>query len=236
MEKMETLWGGIIMKTGPAFPLSTDSMVLADFADPGPRQKIADLGAGCGTLGLLLCGKYPDCAVTGIEIDPSAHAAALENIQRNALESRLTSRLADLRDVRALFAPGSFGMVISNPPYFTPGHGKSSQDPALRPARQEDACTLTQLFDAAAWLLPTGGKFCLVHRPERLADLIWEARQHQLEPKRLQMVRHSPQANYSLVLLQCRRGGKPGLQCLPDLVLYGADGAPTPETRKIYHL
>lgn len=236
MEKLETLWGGYTLAVGPAFPLSTDTMCLAAFTPVPPRCKAVDLGSGSGALGLLLCGKRPDCTVTGIELSPAAHEAALENIRRNQLENRLESRLGDIREIRGLLPAGQFSLVVSNPPYFTPGRGQPSPDPQRQSARASGTCPPAALFEAAAWLLPTGGKFCMVYRPERLTDLLWEARNHKLEPKRLRFVRHRTDSEASLVLLECRKGGGPGLKFDPDLVLYGPDGAPTPQTREIYHL
>ena len=103
-------------------------------------------------------------------------------------------------------------------------------------ARQESACTLSDVYQAASWLLRFGGDFFLVHRPERLADLMALGRQWNLEPKLLQLVRHRPASSASLVLLQCRKGAKPGLRLLPDLILFHPDGSPTSRYREIYHL
>ena len=99
-----------------AFPLSTDSMVLAHFARLPKNASVLDLGSGCGTLGLLLCSQDPVCRVTGIELTENAHLAAMENIRTNTLEARMNSICADLRSVSERFSPGSFSCCISNPP------------------------------------------------------------------------------------------------------------------------
>lgn len=208
-------------------------MVLADFVRLPKAAQVADLGSGGGTLGLLLCGRYPDCTVTGVELSQEAHQAALENIARNRLD-RLRSVLGDLRQVRTLLPGGAFSCVLSNPPYFS--GGLPSTGVAGVQARQESVCTLSDVYEAAAWLLRFGGSFFLVHRPERMADLMALGRAWSLEPKLLQLVRHSPASPASLVLLQCRRGAKPGLRLLPDLILFHSDGSPTSRYREIYHL
>lgn len=235
MAEFSQLWGGFTLDTAGSFPLSTDSILLADFAAPGPGDRIIDLGSGCGTLGLLLCGKSESCRVEGLELQPQAHTAALENIRRNGLEGRLSSRLGDLRQCRALYSAGSFSCAVSNPPYFPAGSGAAAQGCGAS-ARGEQACTLEEVFSAAAWLLRCGGRFFLVHRPERLADLMVLGRTHHLEVKRLRLVRHSPASRVSLVLAECRAGAKPGLTLLPELVLWDERGAPTPEQARIYHL
>lgn len=208
-------------------------MVLADFVRLPKAARVADLGSGGGALGLLLCGRYPDCTVTGVELCQEAHQAALENIARNRLD-RLRSVQGDLRQVRAMLPGGVFSCAVSNPPYFC--GGLPSTGVAGAQARQESACTLSDVYEAAAWLLRFGGDFFLVHRPERITDLMALGRQWRLEPKLMQLVRHKAAFPASLVLLQCRRGAKPGLRLLPDLILFHPDGSPTSRYREIYHL
>ncbi|MBP3660683.1 MAG: methyltransferase [Oscillospiraceae bacterium] len=224
---MEYLAKEYTWEPGGGFPLSTDSMVLADFVKLPKNARVLDLGSGCGTLGLLLCAKEKSCTVTGVELDSAAHDAALRNIERNGLADRLSSICADLRSM----PPDCFRICVSNPPYFS-GGARHSRTPI---ARQEDTCTPADLFAAAARSLCFGGDFFLVHKPDRLAQLCFEASAAGLEPKRLRMVRHRPGSPISLILLSCRRGGKPGLQ-IDELTLYHPDGTPTDDGRRIYHL
>ena len=213
----------------PGFPLSTDSMVLQDFVKLPKNAAVLDLGSGCGTLGLLLCARDSGCTVTGIELQEAAHAAAVENIARNGLSARLSSICADLRTMP--MEPGAYHVCVSNPPYFS-GGAAHSKNPT---ARQEDTCTPKELFAAASRALRWGGDFFLVHKPERLAQLCFEASSAGLEPKRLRLVRHRPDSPVSLILLSCRKGGKPGLQW-EELCLFNADGTPTADYRRIYHI
>ena len=226
---MEYIADHYTLDLGPGFPLSTDSMVLADFVKLPKNAAVLDLGSGCATLGLLLCARDRSCTVTGMELQEAAHAAAVENIARNGLEGRLSSICRDLRDMP--LAPGSFQVCVSNPPYFS-GGAAHSKNPT---ARQEDTCTPKDLFAAASRALRWGGDFFLIHKPERLAQLCFEASSHGLEPKRLRLVRHRPNAPVSLILLSCRRGGKPGLQW-EELCLYNQDGTPTADYKRIYNL
>lgn len=234
MEHVETLWNGVEMiQEDGAFRLGTDSVLLAQFLSLPKGAKVADLGSGCGTLGLLLCASDATCAVTGVELDERAHRLALENIARNGLEGRLSSILGDVRNVRALLPAGSFSCVISNPPYFPAGSGKVRAGNAA--ARSEETLPLRDLCAAAAYLLPSGGRFALVHRPERLCDLICAMRESGIEPKRIRFVRHSADSPVCLVLLEGRRGGKPGLTYLPDLCVFTPDGAETDDYRAACH-
>ena len=229
---MEYLPNGFTLELADGtFPLSTDSMVLSHFAKLPKNAKVLDLGSGCGTLGLLLCSKEETCTVTGLELNETAHAAAVENIRRNALQPRMESICADLRSVSERFSPGSFSCCISNPPYFSGGPASK----ATPLARREDACSPAELFQAAGWALKYGGDFFLVHRPERLAELIARASEQKLEAKRLCLLRHKADAPISLVLLQFRKGGKPGLSW-EEIILHNADGSPTSDYKEIYHI
>ena len=226
---MEYLPNGFTLRLcSGAFPLSTDSMCLAHFVRLPKRSRVLDLGSGCGTLGLLLCSRDSGSHVTGLELDACAHAQALENIRENVLENRMDSICTDLRT--APIPPGSFDVCVSNPPYFT--GGPASSTPL---ARRDDCCSIPELMDAAAQALKFGGDFFLVHKPERLAELISAASARNLEAKRLALVRHREGGRVALVLLQLRKGAKPGLTW-EDWILHHPDGTPTDLYQTIYHL
>ena len=228
---MEQLPNGYTLElTEGAFPLSTDSMLLAHFARLPRNAKILDLGSGCGTLGLLLCAKDDGCTVTGLELSCTAHEGALSNIQRNALEHRLSSICCDLRDLPADFT-GAFHCCVSNPPYFSGGPANL----ATPIARRDDCCRPEELFQSAAKALRYGGDFFLVHKPEKLAQLISCAAAVSLEAKTLTFVRHKEGGAITLILLQFRKGGKPGLQ-IHEHCLFDSLGAPTAYYREVYHI
>ncbi len=229
---MEQLHNGYTLEFSPgAFPLSTDSVALADFARTGRAAQVLDLGSGCGTLGLLLCARQSACRVTGIELDAQAHQMALKNAHANGIDDRLTSICANIADISTFVKAGSFSCCISNPPYFSAG----PQSKTLPLARRDDLCSMEVLMAAAAWALKYGGDFFLVHRPEKMAELIACASNHQLEPKRLRLLRHKQDGPVTLVLLQFRKGAKPGL-LWEEESLYSANGSPTAYYRELYHL
>ena len=229
---METLFNGFTLEIPPGgFPLSTDSMVLAHFIKLPRSAKILDLGSGCGTLGVLLCARDPACTVTGFELTEHAHRAAQENIRANGLQSRMESICADLRQIPEVLPQGSFSLCVSNPPYFS-GGPVSHRTPL---ARREDGCTLAELLKSAAWALKYGGDLYLVHRPERLGEIIAQAAPFRLEAKRLGLLRHAEGQRPNLILLQLRKGGKPGLSW-EEITLYDKSGIPTEEYRAIYHI
>ena len=229
---MEQLPHGLTMDIPEgSFPLSTDSMVLAHFVKLPKNAGVLDLGSGCGTLGLLLCAKDGTCTVTGIELTEEAHTAAEENIRCNALSHRLKSVCADLRDLSPEYRSGTFHCCISNPPYFSGGPAS-----AVTPlARREDCCSPEDLFRAAAQALRYGGNLYLVHKPERLAQLITCGARHNLEAKRLRLIHHKEGGPITLILLQFRKGGKPGL-IIDEHSLFDSHGCQTAYYREVYHI
>lgn len=212
----------------------TDSFLLSGFPRLKPGLKVCDLGSGSGLLAMLLLRREPSLCVTCVELSGPACRLAVLNAETNGLCGRLAVRQADLRDFSELPLAGSFDLVVCNPPYFPVGGGASAPGPGRRRVREEITCTLPEVCRAAAHLLRWGGIFCLVHRPERLVDLCWYLRSEKLEPKRLRMVQQMLGKAPSLLLLEGRRGGKPGLLTEPPLTLQEADGTPTGEVDTIY--
>lgn len=213
-------------------PPGLDSFLLASLPRLKPGMKVCDLGCGTGLLGLLLLQREPGLTVTGLDIQPGAVELGKLAAAENRLEDRLSFRLEDLRETT--LPAGSFDLAICNPPYFSPSSGLPPKGTARRTARTEETCTLGDMCRAAGRLLRWGGSFCLVHKPERLADLLCALRENGLEPKRLRFVCVWPERAPSLVLLEARRGGRPGLTVEPPLILENPDGSPTAELDRVY--
>ncbi|MGO5023808.1 tRNA1(Val) (adenine(37)-N6)-methyltransferase [Lawsonibacter sp. LCP25S3_G6] len=184
------------------FPLGGDSLSLGAFATVKPQWRVCDLGTGSGTLLLLLARRANELSLTGVELHPLSAQTARENLMQNELAGTIVE--GDLRT--APLPAGSFDLIISNPPYFPTGAGKSGGS-----ARSEECCTLDELCSAAARLVKNGGRFALCHRPERLTDVLCTLRKYHLEPKRLKLLSHSPGDPPSLILVEALRQGKPGL-------------------------
>lgn len=236
MSGFQELWpGGPVFAQAANFRLSTDSVLLADFIHTGGAARGIDLGCGSGILALLLLWRTEKLHMTGLELDREAAALAAENLERSGLGARGQVLTGDIRQHRELFRPGSFDLVAANPPYYAQGSGGVSPDPARAAARGESCCSLEELCAAAAWLLPSGGRFCLVHKPERLSELFCAMTAQGLEPKRLRLVTYLAERAPSLVLVEGRRGGRPGLTVEPPLILADAEGRESAEYRRIYH-
>ena len=236
MPSFSPLWadGPLFAQAGHA-PLSTDSVLLADFVRLSGMGRGIDLGCASGVLMLLLLQRSQRLEMTGLELLENAAALARENLAVNGWSERGQVLTGDIRSARELFRPGCFDLVISNPPYFPAGSGAVSPDPGRALARSEQGCSLEELCDAAAWLCREGGRFCLVHKPEQLSRLFCVLSARGLEPKRLRLVCPRPTSPASLVLIEARRAGRPGLVIEPDLILRDESGRETGEYRRIYH-
>lgn len=202
MKKTEQLGACTLSWDSGVFPLGGDALALGEFSTVKPGWRVCDLGTGSGALLLLLAGRAERLDLTGVEIDVLSAQTARENLAANGLPGEILT--GDLRT--APLAPGSFDLVISNPPYFPVGSGRSGGQ-----ARSEECCSLGELCAAAGRLTKNGGRFSLCHRPERLADVICALRANRLEPKRMRLVSHSPEHSPSLLLLEAVKQGGPGL-------------------------
>ena len=182
------------------FAPTTDSFALGWFAAPKRGERVCDLGSGTGLLGTLLLAREPSLTLFCVEQNAAANALAEKGFAENGWAERVTLRTGDLRENAALPAAGSMDYAL-----------------------EEVGCTLADVCAAAARVLRWGGRFALVHRPERLSDLFCTLRAHGLEPKRLRFVASSAENAPSLVLVEARRGGKAGLSVEPMLFIGSAD-------------
>lgn len=212
----------------------TDSFLLSSFPALKKNMRVADLGSGIGIIGLLLLTRQPLLHIDNVEIMPEAFEVAQLNVKNNQLADTMSLHLADIRQLKTILPANEFDLVVSNPPYFKQGSGAAACGDIRQNARSEELCTMEQLFSAAARLLRWGGHFCLVHRPERLTDLLCCARAGKLEPKRIRYVCDSAEKAPSLVLLDCMLGGKSGILTMPPLILHDCDGRDSAELNQIY--
>lgn len=199
--------------------MGIDSQMLAWFATIHTEEKVCDLGCGVGVIGLLLAQRQPRLTLDGIELVTESAKLAGVNLRENGLTGQIIN--GDLRAYRNWFTPpGGYDLVVSNPPYFAPQTGKTAQG-VRKTARSEACCTVTDLCAAAGWLLRTGGRFALCYRAERLAALFHALEKHGMEPKRMQLVQHSPAHPPKFVLVEAMRLARPGLKVLPTLFVDG---------------
>ncbi len=169
----------------------------------------------------------------GIELQVEVAERAARSMQFNGLQDTIQVQQGDLRQIEQLLPGYRANLVTCNPPYLPLGEGQVSLSDQQAIARHEISCQLQDVVRAAAYLLGTGGRFALVHRPQRLPEIFFWLNQYRLEPKRLQFVHPRAGAESNMVLIESIRDGRPGLKVLPPLFVYDGD-AYTPEVRALY--
>ena len=236
----DDLWpdGPRFLRSGAGFALGTDSVLLADFAAHRRVRRFADLGCGAGVLTVLLLHTLPQATAVGVELQPDAAQLACGNIKANGLNARAEILCADLREHRTVLpAWGPLTSSWQTLRILPRGPGLYPlPDPPCARMRATSAPAPCRI-SAPPWPISRawGGSAALVHRPERLSELLCALTAAGLEPKRLRAVAHTADAAPSLVLVEARRGGKPGLNILPPLALCAPDGTDSDEICRIYH-
>lgn len=224
-------------KTGYRF--SVDALLLFDFVDLKTARSIADFGAGSGIVGILLAKKYLHATVTLFEIQQGLASLADRNIRINSLDDRIKVVNADITDRSCLqsflSAHAGFDLVVANPPFRKWKSGRINIDEERAIARHEIKLNLMGLVGAAACLLQPKGRFCVVHHPSRLAELMDILRRKSIEPKRLRFIHSDRNSEAKIVLLEAVREGRQGMKIESPLYIYDEQHQYTNEMKKLYN-
>lgn len=212
----------------------TDAILLADFSKPGMKEKVCDLGTGCGIIPMLWCRSNCADDITALDIQEEACKQAELSAIKNQVDSKVHIICDDLKNVKALFKHGSFDAVTMNPPYKAANTGIESKSDYDAIARHETACLIDDVASAAAHMLKFGGKLFLCNRPERLCDTIFAMKNHGIEPKRLRFVAKNERTDPWLFLIEGKKGGKPFLKVEAGLNIYNKENEYCEEMIKIY--
>lgn len=224
--------GRRIIQREDGFRFAMDTVLLAHFPRYGKNCRVLDLGTGTGAMPLLMAEEA--AYVEALEIDAEDAGMAARSVLLNGLEKKIRVRQGDYRHIRELVKPESFDAVIANPPYGDAESGPHAKG-VKAAARQEITATLSDVVRAARYALRYHGKFAMVHRPARLAEIFAALAANQLAPKRMRFVEPRAGKSANLVLIEAVQGGAPGgLVVLPTLRVYGEDGEYTPELLEIY--
>ncbi len=214
------------------FCFGMDAVLLSDFVDVKKDECILDLGTGTGIIPILLVGKTEAAHITGIEIQLEMAQMANRSVMLNHLSEKIKIIHGDLKEATQLLGAGKFDIITTNPPYMNTGLKNPEDTKAI--ARHEIKCTLEDVVKTGSGMLKIGGKFAMVHRPERLVDIIFLMRQYKIEPKRLRMVHPYPHKRANLILIEGVRGGRAYLNMMEPLYVRNADGSYTQEIDRIY--
>lgn len=201
-----------IFQDDDLYTFTSDAILLSKFATVKKGDIVADFCAGVGVVGFNLYALNPDkiSSVTFFELQPSMCSLCEENISANGLSEKFRAVLGRVQDLNKEFY-GKFSLIVCNPPYMKAGTGETSKTAEIAVARTETALTLKELTVAVSKGLKFGGRVCMVHRADRLADIICLMRGENIEVKRVTPVAAKGKAPY-LVLIEGVKGGKSGLK------------------------
>ena len=234
----DTLFNGrlVCRQHRDGYRFSLDAVLLAHFCQPASRDKVLDLGCGCGVIGLILCYRHPDVQVTGLELQPALADLSQQNIQANSLQDRFAVINGDLRTIKQHLRAESYELVLSNPPYHKVGCGRISQEDECALARHELTADPDSVIAAAAYAVKNRGTVACIYPAERLATVIAAMMKKRLVPKRIQPVYSYPEDDRArLVMIEAMKNGGEGLRLLPPLYIYQyPDGPYSAEVAAMY--
>jgi tRNA1Val (adenine37-N6)-methyltransferase len=220
-----------IIQNTDYFSFGIDAVLIANFVRVKKNAAIVDLGTGCGVIPLILAAKTDLRHVTGVEIQRDVAEMAQRSVALNGSEDKVSIVWADLK---TFGNSASYDIVVCNPPYKEGGGGLKNANRHRAIARHEICCTLQDVAYAAKRLLKPMGKLYLVHRPERLVDIMCFMRENGIEPKRLRFVHPSAGKAANIVLIEGTKGGRAKLLLEPPLYVRDENNNYTFEIEKIY--
>ncbi len=234
----DTLFDGslICQQHSMGYRFSIDAPLVAHFCRPRKAARALDIGCGSGVIGLILCHRYSNLHVTGLELQPALAKLAQANSIANNFQDRFTVQQGDLRKIRDFIQPESFDLVVSNPPYHKTGSGRINPDGECAIARHELTVDPVSLIAAAVFAVKNRGAVVCIYPAERLATLIAVMESKRLVPKRVQPVYSYPEADHAtLVMVEAIKNGGEGLQILSPLYIYQyPDGPYSSAVEKMY--
>lgn len=216
-------------KTGYRF--SIDAILLAGQIQLKSKDRMLDIGTGCGIIPLISACRYPDAKIFGIDIQQQLLDIALLNISENNMKHRITIFSCDVKNLNPSMTSGPVDVVVCNPPHREPNSGRVNPDRQLAIAKHEIAMTVDDLIQAGKRMLDDKGRFVVIYPANRMMDILKRIVSAKIEPKRLCMVHSKLNSNAIRCIVEGTKGGRPGLTVAPPLIIYNDDGSYT-ETMK----
>ena len=234
-ERLDDLQNGYyIIQNMQDFCYGIDAVLLSGFAKVKPGERALDMGTGTGIIPILLKAKTQGKHFTGLEIQERSAEMARRSVAYNHLEDTVTIQTGDIKEAAAIFGRASFSVVTCNPPYMTGSHGLTNPHLPKAIVRHEVLCTLEDVISQASQVLEPHGRFYMVHRPFRLAEIMGLMMKYKLEPKRMRLVYPFVDKEPNMVLIEGLSGGNPRITVESPLIVYEKPGVYTKEIREIY--
>ncbi len=225
-----------IIQNPDFFCFGMDAVLLSWFVSQRIKDllHIIDLGTGTGIIPLLLYGKTKAASITGVEIQPPLVEMANRSIMLNGLSGKIKIIEGDIKNPGDEMIPNYYDVVVSNPPYMRAKAGLKNNCETKTISRHEVLCDIEDILIFSKRMMKDHGRLFLVHRPERLGDIMALMRRYKIEVKQLQFVYPSIKKEANIVLIEGRKSGKPGLKTAAPLIVYDEEGRYTPEIYDIY--
>lgn len=225
-ESRDSLFDGelICFQHQKGYRFSIDAVLVAHFVDVKQGDRILDLGTGSGVISIILMYRWRDWVreVSGIEIQQSLAKLAMKNFQANEFEHLGSIIQGDIKEIETQIKPESYDKIVCNPPFYSPGSGRTNKNPEAQMARHQILATLEDFLRAAAFAVKNGGVVSFVYPAEQICEFISLAGKFRLEIKKIQFVYNYPHktATSRLVLIQCLKNGGAGTEILPPFYVY----------------
>ena len=226
-----------IVQDDDFFRFSLDSVLLPNFATITKKtKKILDLGTGNAPIPMILSTRVnDDIELYGIELQEKIFSLAIESLQINNLSKRIKLINDDMKNLHNYFAINSFDLILSNPPYFKLFENSTTNDIIEKTiARHEKAITLNQIVEIVKLYLKNGGTFAMVHRTDRMIEILEILKKNKLEPKKLQLIYPKENSESNLMLIEARKNGNPGLKVLAPIITHYNNGEYTDQIKKYF--
>ena len=234
-ERLDDLQNGYMLIQNPKqFCFGIDAVLLSWFANVKPQEQVLDMGTGTGIVPILLKARYPKGKSTGLEIQEESADVARRSVAYNHLEEDISITTGDIKEAAAIYGGSFFDVVTTNPPYMVGNHGLTGENQAKIIARHETLCTLEDVVSQAAKVLKPRGRFYMVHRPFRLAEIMSVMVKYRIEPKRMRLVHPYVDKEPNMVLIEGMRGGNSRMTVEKPLIVYERPGVYTREVLDIY--
>jgi len=218
------------------FCFGMDAVLLANFARVKENERALDLGTGTGIIPILLTAKTDGKNFIGLEIQEESADMARRSVVHNHLEEQISIVTGDIKEAANIFGPVSFDVITTNPPYMIGNHGITNTSDTKAIARHEVLCTLDDILRESARVLKPKGRFYMVHRPFRLAEILSKMVNAGIEPKRMRLVHPFIDKEANMVLIEGLRGGNSRLTIEPPLIVYKSPGVYSDELLGEYGL
>lgn len=226
-----------IIQNKDGFCFGIDSVLLSDFAkEIKDNSKVVDLGTGTGILGILLCAKTNLKEILGVEIQEEVANMAQRSIELNNLKNRFKILNDNIKNIEKnnIDLKNNFDYVVTNPPYKKLNTGKINENEKKLISRHELTANLDDFIKTASFLLKDKGTLFMVHRPERLVDILEKMRKEKIEPKELKFIYPKINKEPNLILIKGVKNANPFLKIDKPLYVYNEDGNYTDDILKIY--